>query len=82
MNVKNCNRGTACTLGNIYSADDILKYLSYFSEKTGFDISCKFSPLETICMKCLILFFFFFLEKLEKLNEFVVCGNCHESGKS
>ena len=24
--------------------------------KTGFDISCKSSPLETICMKCQILF--------------------------
>ena len=38
------------------SADDILKYLSYFSQKTGFDISCKLSPQETICMKCQILF--------------------------
>ena len=26
-------------------------YFSYFSPKTGFDISCKFSPLETICIK-------------------------------
>ena len=39
-----------------FSADDILKYFSYFSQKTGFDISCKLSPLETICMKCQILF--------------------------
>ena len=29
---------------------------SYFSQKTGFDISCKLSPMETICMKCQILF--------------------------
>ena len=36
-----------------FSADDILKYFSYFSKKTGFDISCKLSP---ICMKCQILF--------------------------
>ena len=36
-----------------YSADDILKY---FSQKTGFDISCKLSPMEVICMKCQILF--------------------------
>ena len=28
----------------------------YFSQETGFDISCKLSPLETICMKCQILF--------------------------
>ena len=34
----------------------MLKYVSYFSHKTGFDISCKLSPLETICMKCQILF--------------------------
>ena len=38
------------------SADDILNYFSYFSQKTGFGISCKLSPLETVCMKCLILF--------------------------
>ena len=31
-------------------------YFSYFSQKTEFDISCKLSPLETICMKCQILF--------------------------
>ena len=30
------------TLGKI-SADDILKYLLYFSQKTGFDMSCKLS---------------------------------------
>ena len=39
-----------------FSADDILKYFSYFSQKTGFDISCKLSPKKTICMKCQILF--------------------------
>ena len=42
------------TLGKI-SADNILKYCSYFSQKTGFDISCILSQLETICMKCQIL---------------------------
>ena len=36
------------------SADDNLKYFSYFSQKTGFDITCKLSRLETICMKCQI----------------------------
>ena len=25
-----------------FSADKILKYFSYFSQETGFDISCKF----------------------------------------
>ena len=38
------------------SADNILKYFSYFSQKTGYDISCRLSPKETICMKCHILF--------------------------
>ena len=28
----------------------------YFPEKTGFAISCKLSPMETICMKCQNLF--------------------------
>ena len=44
------------------SADDILKYFSYFFfffffffERTGIDISCKLSSLETICMKFQIL---------------------------
>ena len=28
------------------SADGILKQISYFSQKTEFDISCKMSPME------------------------------------
>ena len=39
-----------------FLAEDILKYFSYFPWKTGFDILCKLSPVETICMKCQILF--------------------------
>ena len=31
-------------------------FFSYFSLKTGFDISCILSPVETICMICRILF--------------------------
>ena len=31
---------------------------SYFSQKTGFDISCKLSPKETICMKWNIIWEF------------------------
>ena len=34
----------------------ILKYFSYFSQKTESDISCELSPSETISMKCQILF--------------------------
>ena len=30
--------------------------LPHFSQKTGFDISCKLSPVETICMESQILF--------------------------
>ena len=40
-----------------FSAEDNLKYFSYSSKKTGLDISCKLSLMETICMKCQILFF-------------------------
>ena len=32
----------------------------YFSQKIGFDISCKLSPEETICMMCQSLFFWKF----------------------
>ena len=39
-----------------YSADDKLIKFFLFFQKTGFGISCKLSPLETICMKCQILF--------------------------
>ena len=28
----------------------------FFSKQTGFDITCKLSPMETVCMKCQILF--------------------------
>ena len=38
------------------SGDDKLVIFSYFSQKTGFDISCESSPKETICMKCQNLF--------------------------
>ena len=33
------------------SVDKNWSYLSYFSQKTGFDISCKLSPKETTCTK-------------------------------
>ena len=32
------------------------KYIFIFSHKIGFDISCKLSSMETICMKCQTLF--------------------------
>ena len=56
------NEGTKChvmcsvlTLGKIFSRRHT-EIFSYISQKTGFDISCKLSPMETICMKCQILF--------------------------
>ena len=38
------------------SAIDKLMIFLFSFQKTGFDISCKLSPMETICMKCQILF--------------------------
>ena len=29
-------------------------FFSYFAQKVGYNSSCKFSPDETICMKCQI----------------------------
>ena len=52
------------------SADDKLKF-SYFFLKTGFDIPCKLSPLETLCMKCQNLF----SGKNKKNISNVVCCN-------
>ena len=40
----------------IFSRRQTDNTFSYFTQKTGFDISCKLSPKETICMKCQILF--------------------------
>ena len=68
---------TLSTLGK-FSADDILKYISYFSQKTELNMSCKLCPLETICMTCQILF----SGKIrKKYNYFVVCWISPESGK-
>ena len=47
---------TLSTLGKIFSRQHFEIFFSYFFQKTGFDISCKLSPEETICMKCQILF--------------------------
>ena len=41
------------TLGKIFSRQHFEIIFLLFSQKTGFDISCKVSPL---CMKCQILF--------------------------
>ena len=32
--------------------DKFEEFFSYFSQKIGFDISCKLSPMKTICMRC------------------------------
>ena len=54
--LKNKNFDQNLALWVEFSAGDILKLFSYFHQKTGCDITCKLSPLETICMKCQILF--------------------------
>ena len=36
-------------------ADDTFMGLFVLLQKVGFDISCKLSPKETVCMKCQIL---------------------------
>ena len=56
-----------CMLGK-NSADDILKdnIFSYFSQKTGLTFRASCLQMETICMKCNILFSG---KKLEKYCE-------------
>ena len=56
------------------SADIILQYFSYFSQKSGFDISFK---LEAICMNFQIMF-----SRINKKNiiNFVVYWISQESG--
>ena len=49
-----CNFLTISTLGKIFSKQHFEIFI-LFSQKTGFDISCKLFPMETICMKCQIL---------------------------
>ena len=55
-----------------FSADDN-EIFFLFSQKTGFDISCKLSPKETICMKCQNPVFW-----KNKKNIFVICRNSPE----
>ena len=43
------------TLGKIFSRRHTEIFFLFFPEM-GFAISCKLSPLETVCMKCQILF--------------------------
>ena len=53
-----CSRLTFTSL-KANSADDELMIqciFSYFSQKSGFEISCSLSLMETVCMKCQILF--------------------------
>ena len=39
------------TLSKIFSRRH-MDFFSLFLPETGFDISCKLSPMETVCMKC------------------------------
>ena len=47
---------TFSTLGKNFSRGHTEIFFSYFSQKTGFDISCKLSPMKIIYMKCQVLF--------------------------
>ena len=58
------------TLGKNFSRRQIGDIFSYFCQKTGLDISCKLSPVETICMNCPILFSG---KNKKKYHQFVVC---------
>ena len=60
---------TLVVLGKIFSTRYIEIY-TFYSKKTGFDISGKLSPTETICLKCQILFSG---GKKRKYNQFDVC---------
>ena len=40
-------------------------FIFFFLQKIGFDISCKLSLTETICMKCQILFY---RKKINKMS--------------
>ena len=44
--------GLLNVLPSINKVDYYYYYYYYFSQNTGFDISCKVSPLETTCMEC------------------------------
>ena len=56
----------------VNSADNKSMIFSYFSKKIDFDISCKLSPSEMLCMKCKSLFFW---EKEKNIFQTVVCWN-------
>ena len=75
--VKKKTNGRA-SLNRSFSADDISKYFSNFSQKTGFDISYKLSPIATACMKCQFLFSEKKKKKKKKerkkYHQFVACG--------
>ena len=43
-------------MSNLFSGNVFFFFFLFFPRKQVFDISCKLSPLETICMKCQNLF--------------------------
>ena len=63
---------TLSTLGKIFSWWHIAVFFLFF-QKIDFDISCKLSPMETICMKCQILISW---KNKKKNRQFVVCWIC------
>ena len=61
------------------SVDDKLVMFFLFFQKTGFDISCKLSPLETICMKCQILFSGNIFFKMSSAESFIQSANSKQA---
>ena len=60
---------------------DVFK--TYFFQETGFDMSCKLSPMKTIYIKCQIPFPTYFSQKtgfniLCKLSPLDIADNLHE----
>ena len=69
---------TFTTLWGNSTDNNLVIFFLFFQKKTGLDISCILSPLETICMKCQIQF----LEEKNTRQHFVqivfIGDNLHE----
>ena len=66
---KRRRRDKSCMYFTLYQSMGKYNFSYYSQKKKRFDISCKMSPYETICMKCQ----FIFRGKIRKLFQNVVC---------
>ena len=74
-----CSKALCLALWVKFSADNILKYFIHFPQKTRLDISCKLSPMETICMKFQILFTGKHKKKFTNLSSAELAQRCEFS---